>query len=720
MAATTSAAANPKEAGYRVGDLIIDIGRQRVTRDQTELPLSQLSFELLLTLTRAAPNMVSFDQLMERVWAGLVVTPETVSQRVKLVRDALEDDSHAPRYIGGVRGRGYRMVADVAPIAPAEHEPLTESSASGAPTPPAPPGRRPHQRLRLGLALTFALAAGIMLVAAGAWRFYPREATHPAEAASVTVAAPKTIAVLPLIDVSPGGGNAYLGDGLAQELSGRLARIPGLRVASQTSTFSFRGAHADVRTIARTLGVRHVLEGSVRREGDHLRVRAQLIDARTGYDVWSQSYDRQWKDLLTIEDDLARSIVQTLQVVLSSDIEQRLAQPPTAYLKAFDLYLAGLAKLREPKDAAQLQEAEGLFQEALAIDPRFPLAYAGLCESHAISYERQRDPALARQAEAACKRALTADSSLREVDMALAHLYLVSGSHEQAAAIYRDAVRKNPADADAYIGLAEAYAGQSRLNEAEVAFRRALEAEPDYAEAHTQFATFLFQHGRVGPAIGHFRRVTEVAPSALAFSNLGAALEMSGDLAGAAQAFERSLELEPSPSAFSNSGTVYYYQGRFADAVRMYRKATGLASGDHRVWGNLADALYQIPDSRAEAEREYHHAITLAESGLAVNPKDAVSWAQLAYYYARTGDADRAERYAARALELGPDVVYVHYYGALIALQHSNAAAAIDALRRAVELGYPMQLVRLAPEFADLHQDARFKQLIASAATPPG
>ena len=116
MQPPTADSSPPGPNGYRVGDLLIDIGRQRVTRESVELSLSALSFELLLALARAAPNVLSFDQLMERVWPGLVVTPETVSQRVKLVRDAIGDDSQSPRYIAGVRGRGYRMVASVSRV----------------------------------------------------------------------------------------------------------------------------------------------------------------------------------------------------------------------------------------------------------------------------------------------------------------------------------------------------------------------------------------------------------------------------------------------------------------------------------------------------------------------------------------------------------------------------------------------------------------------------
>jgi TolB-like protein/Flp pilus assembly protein TadD/DNA-binding winged helix-turn-helix (wHTH) protein len=727
MEHSTSASVASEPPGYQVGDLLIDLGRQRITRAEVEIPLSQLSFDLLLTLARAAPSLVSFDQLMERVWPGLVVSPETVSQRVKLVRDALADEPHSPRYIAGVRGRGYRMVA---PVVALSGETATAPSPTQTPQ-PAPaatierevPPTGPERRLARP---RFIVAIGTLVIVVATWGLahYLRAPLTSGPAATgaqsaVIVQPPKTIAVLPLVDISPSGGNEYLGDGLAQELSGRLARIPGLRVAARTSAFAFKGRRADVRTIAQTLGVRHVLEGSVRREGDHLRVTAQLIDASSGYQVWSQSYDRSWQDLLAIEDDLARSIIGTLQVVLSSEIAQRVGQPPTAQLAAFDLYLAGLAKLRQPTTAVQLDEAEGLFHEALGVDPHFALAYAGLCERYSIGYERMRDSAFATNAEAACSQALALDASLREVEMGLAHLYVITGRGEQASAIFHAAVRKDPTDADAYIGLADAYEAQQRTADAEGTYRRAIDVEPSYWAAHTAFGNFLFHHGRATAAIARYKRVTELTPaSARAFNNLGAALEMTGDFEGAARAFEQSLQLEPTRSAYSNSGTVYYFLGRFADAARMFRKATELASEDHRVWGNLADALYQVKASRAQAEQEYRRAIVLAERSLGVNANDAVTWIQLAFYYSRVGESSRAGRDMARALELGSKDVFVHYYAALIALESRDSAAALVSLRRAVELGYPTQLVRAAPEFARLRADERFQHLLATARGP--
>lgn len=730
MLQSTAVSLGPELTGYLLDDLIIDMGRLRVTRAGVEIPLSPLSFNLLTALAAAAPNPLSFDQLMDRVWPGLVVSPETVSQRVKLVRDALGDDPHAPRYIAGVRGRGYRMLAVVTPRSvdpPTQRQTVQSATEEPNSSPRRDSGLQgePNLQLRRRAGAIVGTCTLLLILIGAVIASYLRNpivATHTIAnpASSVVVQPPKTIAVLPLIDISPGGGNEYLGDGLAQELSSRLARVPGLRIASRTSAFAFKGRSADVRTIAQILGVRHVLEGSVRREGTRLRVTAQLIDAGTGFHVWSQTYDRTWQDLLTIEDDLARAIVDALQVMLSGDIAQRFSQPPTTRVEAFDLYLGGLAKLRQPASAKQLEEAESIFNEALVTDPRFALAYAGLCESYTIGYDRSRDTALAAKAEGACRQALARDASLFEVETALANVYLASGRSEQAAVIFRGAVRRDPSNADAYIGLARAYEGQHRTAEAESTYRRAIDADPGYWATYSAWGGFLFQHGRAGAAVAQYRHVTELVPAgASGFNNLGAALEMTGDFPSAAHAFEESLALEPTRSAYSNTGTMYYFLGRFPEAVAMFRKAAELATEDHRMWGNLADALYRIPTGHQEAESSYHHAIQLAERQLRINAKEAVDWAQLAYYYVRVGDVAHARQLAARALELGTDLVFVHYYAALISMASGDEAAALESLRRAVDLGFPRLLVRAAPEFATLHRDERFRQLLAAASEPP-
>jgi TolB-like protein/Flp pilus assembly protein TadD len=650
------------------------------------------------------------------------------------VRGALGDDPHAPRYIAGIRGRGYRLVAPVQPLperhreAPPtpywidENRVATAAALPPDPSPspvPAPPGDLAPPRSPSAFGWIGAVIAVLVLLAVP-WAIThlartPKAADAQRTADSVVVQPPRTIAVLPLTDLSPGGGNSYLGDGLSQVLSARLARIRGLRVAARTSVSSFKEGGMDARTIAERLGVRHILEGSVQREGDRLRVTAQLIDAGTGYNVWSQTYNRKWQDLLAIEDDLARSIISALKVVLTDESTQRTTPPSANHLAAFDLYLAGLAKLHNPA-VSQLEAAGDDFNQALEKEPTFALAYVGLCERYVFGYERTRDAALVPKAEGACGKALQLDRSLTEASTALAQLYLVSGRNEQAAQIYREGIRNEPDNADGYMGLGEALDGMQRTAEAERAFRQAIEAEPTFPEALTTLGNFLFRHGRSATAVATYEQVTQLIPaSPLAFNNLGAALEMTADFHGAATAFERSLALEPSRSAYSNLGTVYYFLGRYADAAHMFSRSTELAAEDHRVWGNLADALWQIPASRSEAQGDYRHAIALAQRSLEVNPKEAVTAMQLAYYCARIGDLEHANRYAGRALALDASDPYVHYYAALIALERGDTTAAIDSLHRAIELGYPAQLVSAAPDFMNLRSDARFRRLL----TPP-
>jgi tetratricopeptide (TPR) repeat protein len=360
-----------------------------------------------------------------------------------------------------------------------------------------------------------------------------------------------------------------------------------------------------------------------------------------------------------------------------------------------------------------------MFHDALAIDPGFAPAYAGLCERYTIGYESTRDSALAAKAEAACKQALALDATLREVEMGLAHLYLVTGRAEQAAVLLHSVISKDPTDADAYIGLADAYEGQHKTGEAEIAYGRAVEVEPSYAAAHTAFGNFLLEHGRAAAAVPHYKRVAELLPgSSKALNNLGAALLMSGEFQAAAPIFNSSLKLAPSRSAYSNLGTVYYFMGRFQDAVPLYRRATELAPEDHRVWGNLADALFQMEATRSSAMPIYRHAITLAERRVAVNPNDGMSWSMLAFYYARLGESSRSAPCLSRALALGTDDVIVQYFAALTEFEEHHTEATLERLNHAIKLGYPKQMVRAEPAFVNFIQDQRFQHLLAASNSP--
>jgi Flp pilus assembly protein TadD len=448
--------------------------------------------------------------------------------------------------------------------------------------------------------------------------------------------------------------------------------------------------------------VHHVLEGSVRRDRDDLRVTVQLIDAATGYHVWAGSYDRGWSDVILVQDEIARSVTEALRVVLAPADDGTRQPPPAPDIRAFDPYLAGLAMLRQPGDMSRLREAARQFDEAIGIDAGFARAYAGSCQVGLRIYERTRDPADVASAEGACRRALELDPRLIETVKALAALYLSSGRLDAAEKSYRALVAANPKDADGHIGLGRVLEAKGQSAAAEASFRAAVQAEPAYWGAFSALGGFLLNRGKLPEAIDAFREVTELAPSsASAYSNLGAALQMNGELEAAADAYRRSLAIEPSRSAYSNLGTMQYFMREYAEAEANYERATALAGQDQTLWGNLADALWQMPGRREEAIGHYRRAIALALRELLADPSDTLLIAQLGYYYGRVGDRAASDRYLEQARAAPPDS-YVMYYVAVAAADRGDLRAAREAADAAVELGYPVAMLQVDPSLAKL------------------
>jgi TolB-like protein/tetratricopeptide (TPR) repeat protein len=507
-----------------------------------------------------------------------------------------------------------------------------------------------------------------------------------------------SIAVLPLNDFSTEADGGYLGDGLSEELSSHLAMVPGLRVASRTSAFAFKGKNVDVRNIGDSLGVRYVLEGSVRRQKDRVRVTVQLIDSLTGYHVWTESYDRPWQDLLQIQQEISSAITSQLRIVLTPEQEEQVQLVSTTDPRAYDFYLAGLSELRQAGALSHLDEAERLFQRSLDADPAFARAFAGLCEAGIIRYQRTKSTEVMADAEVACRKALETGKSLPETELALARLYNSGGQYERAEAILVRLATQNPRDADVRMELGDALRGLGRLEAAEASYREAVAVEPGYWTAHNQLGSFLFAQGRAKEAVEEYARVTELVPgNPTGFNNLGAAQMMTGDLEAAAAAFRRSNEIEPSRSALSNLGTIYYFLGRFDEAVTMYSRAITLAPDDFMLWGSRSDSLWFMKGRRNAAVEGYQRAISLAEQALTVNDSEGVTWSLLGYYYGRVGEQERATRYLERAMEISPDSPFVNYFAALAAADRGDKVESKRLAETAVKNGYPMPLILADP-----------------------
>jgi TolB-like protein/DNA-binding winged helix-turn-helix (wHTH) protein len=330
---------------FRIDDLTLDTGRCLLLCGSKPVALGPLTYQLLLTLVEAAPNVVTHDELVRSIWGGRSVSPETISQRIKLLRDALGDVPGNPRYVEAVRGQGYRLLPRV--------EVLPQES---------PASHRPRWVVPIFAAIAVAAVAAIV--------FWIMTAQTDAAPESTSVA------VLPFADLSPGRDQQYFADGIAEEILNLLSKATTLRVIARTSSFSFRGQEADVRRIAQGLGVTHVLEGSVRKEGALVRVTVRLVDASDGSRLWSESYDRDVGDVLALQTDVARSVAAALQANLKTEV----ADVPASRVnpQAYDLYLRGQQKLR----LQSFTEAARDFEQAIALEPEFIQGYFALGEAY--------------------------------------------------------------------------------------------------------------------------------------------------------------------------------------------------------------------------------------------------------------------------------------------------------------------------------------------------
>jgi adenylate cyclase len=483
---------------YQIGSLILDTGMRTVERDGRRAALPKLSYRMLLCLVRRAPNVVSIDELMDDVWQGVVVNQETVVQRVRLLREAIGDDGRNPTIIEAVRGHGYRLRPDVTPLFP---EPL------------------PSQRLPWLLASMAVIAA----IAISALLAIDQE--KPPEPAP-------SVAVLPFVNLSPDPAQEYLADGLTVELSSLLSRMPELRVVARTSSFSFKNSNARIGEIASALNVTHVLEGSVRRNGDDVRVTAQLISADE-FNIWSRTYDRRFDNLLELQAEIATSIARSIAPTLASGSPRILETDSEAYA----YYLRGryLDNLKGPENWERAVQA---YKRALEIDPSYAPAWAGLSLTYFYQTSNgilDADPGVGLTREAA-KRALELDGSQAD---ALATLSLIKSTYEwdwqgaldairQALALesgnsnvlnragslaysvgrlddavefYQQAIALDPLNMSPQNAVAIAYMSAGRFAEGRAALLALLELNPEYPWAHINLARICLLEGRFDEAL---------------------------------------------------------------------------------------------------------------------------------------------------------------------------------------------------------------------------
>ena len=267
-------------------------------------------------------------------------------------------------------------------------------------------------------------------------------------------------------------------DGLAEEILNALTRIRDLHVAARSSSFQFSSQAGDVKAIGRKLGVKTILEGSVRREGDKLRITAQLIETSNGFHAWSGTFDRQVEDIFNVYDDIAMAVVRAMQIALEEPKQGLLTSRPTKSLDAYDRYLQGMSILAKADDEARVLRADQLFESALEFDPEFARAWAARCDANAQLFEFTRSAKWMVEAEEYCAEALGRDPSLTDVRVALARLMTLAGRYDEAMDQLNTARATDSSNADVWRAFGLVYERQDKKSAAETAFLRAVKLAP--------------------------------------------------------------------------------------------------------------------------------------------------------------------------------------------------------------------------------------------------
>ncbi len=521
----------------------VDLGSRVLLRGDHQVALTPKAFDTLAVLLERPGEVLPKEQLLERIWPDTFVEEGILTQNIYTLRKALQEAGGTRSFIETVPRRGYRFVGPVA-----EHE---------APARPA------------------------------------------LEAAAVS-----SIAVLPFEPLTGNPDDAYLGLGLADALITRLSNLRRLTVRPTSAVRRYLGVDRDPAVISRALQVEAVLDGTLQRSGDGLRITVQLIGAREAAPLWATKFDARTADLFALEDSISQQLADELQLRLSRQERDRLSRAPTPNPEAYDVYLRGRFFWNR-RTREGLEKAISSFREAIALDPDFALGHAGLADCYVLLplYGPFAPREVFPQAIAAAERALALDDSLAEAHTSLAY----------ARFLY-----------------------ERRWEEAERGFRRAIDLNPGYPTAHQWHAFLLSALGRHEEAIAGVRQARDLDPLSLVINaDFGMVLYFARQYAGAVEQFRKTLELEPSFAyAHFGLGHAWQQQGRLAEAVEEQRRAVELAPGNSVLQAALGQALARAghPDKarRILAELEERAA------------REYVEASDFAFLWTALGEPDRA------------------------------------------------------------------------------
>jgi TolB-like protein/DNA-binding winged helix-turn-helix (wHTH) protein len=536
----------------------LDLRLRRLCRGRHVVKLERIPVDILVLLIEHKDEIVTREEIAARVWGKGVFldTDNSIRSAIRKLRQALKDDAESPRFIQTVTGQGYRFIASVAPPQEEDRTVTLPSEAS------AVPQKNWHTRKWL-----ITGAVSLLVLVAGSAYVLTRSRSADAKAPKI-----HSLAVLPLSNLSGDPAQEYFADGMTEEVIGRLSMIRGLRVISRTSIVQFKDTKLVAPEIARALGVDALVEGSVIREGNRIRVHAQLIRASTDEHFWSETYDRELGDALTLESEIAESIARRVEVTVTGEERARLVAARPVSPEVYEIYLKGLAAKADRK--ADVEKRIAYFDEAIRKDPTFAPAYMGLADAYdglgsifvGASPPNETRPRVI----SAAQKALELDPDLPEAHVLLADTYMSQWRWAEAEAEFKRALDLNPNNVDAHTGLADWLLCHEQVEEALAWARRGRELDPLGESGHS-IAWILFTARRYDEAIHEFRNELAVKPdNANILWDLGWALIFNGQAREAIPVLEKAVSVaNRSPGIISALIWAYSRDGRRADALRL-------------------------------------------------------------------------------------------------------------------------------------------------------
>jgi TolB-like protein/DNA-binding winged helix-turn-helix (wHTH) protein/Flp pilus assembly protein TadD len=610
---------NARPRLLRFGVFEVDLRAAELRKQGLKVKLCGQPFQILALLLERPGEAVTREEIREKLWPeGTFIDFEhSVNSSIKRLREALGDAAEHPRYIETLPRRGYRFLGPVEAVSPAPSPAISARPVSPPPaaTLPGKAGagadrRRNWLRLALiGTGLT-AIAATFLALNVGGLR----DRLVRAVGAGHTVPLPKieSIAVLPLENLSGDPQQEYFADGMTDELITNLGKLSALRVISRTSVMRYKGTRKPLPEIANELNVDAVVEGAVLRSGERVRVTANLVHARTDRHLWAESYERDRRDALTLQGEVARAIANEIEIKVTPNEQRRMGGSRPVNPEAYEAYLLGRYQWNRRTEES-LEKAAEYFQKAIEKDPRYAPAYAGLADCYAIfgdnGFRRPRD--VFPQARTSAMRALEIDPTLAE-----AHTSLAS--------------------------VMKAYEWDWAGAEKEI--RRAIELNPNYSTARQFHGELLECVGRFDEAVAELKRARQLDPFAPRIHTILAwTLYLARRYDEGIEELRKGLEVDPYHAAlFAVRGEIYLQKGMYEQAMADLRQAAALLPGPYypyldlvrgyAVSGRKREALKALNELSDLAKRRYvmPTSLALAYSELG-DRQQAFAWLEKAY-----------------------------------------------------------------------------------------